>query len=653
MKTIKKIILISLVALSLGLFACDNNDINNPNNDNPPSGDVILPDLETSKKAVKEEIIYVDIKQNGMIENIKASNKISNTEVSYYEDYGYFLPKGNLNISSPLGEILFPEEEHKALIPSLEEQDNFYYILALEKEKYQAQLPFDIKIMYKLENNIVGYQEIKGATGNVDIKITFTPNLNADRYFKEYFGAQIQIPLSTEHAELIEAKNALTKILAGKTLTLAYMAMPGQELEIDLKIKAKNFKFDGIQATYQQFDINDLMNSFINLEDFDLSQFNKLEDGVSMIVSEFTAIKEGDEGLDQLFNGLEELLSGNLDEFIDKDNFSQLGELINALNDSNFKMGYKSPATAISYLNANRDQLKAKYNNLAHDIETNVDELTKSYENIMDSIDQIEEAVVLFLGYNYQEKYQEFDEIINKLSTIKEKIALLNENEIDLKYLINKKDEVLPIFSDIGTLNMEIKTHFQSLIVNFSSFAFHLSELSPLFDLIIGFGNFIEKISGLKTNLETLVSEIKKDKNDNVFISTIIIDPFLEGIENGSNGNPSLLSALEEVISQTSDFDLSELDQLATLFEKDMKTNLRKVDMIAIGFIEMNKALTLPQEGEEISFYDGLTLFTMIEEVVEFIPDFKAFDESLIRSFLSDENLPPKLVQFVIKQQPF
>ncbi|MDD4090801.1 MAG: hypothetical protein PHY22_03730, partial [Acholeplasmataceae bacterium] len=285
MKTIKKIILISLVALSLGLFACDNNDINNPNNDNPPSGDVILPDLETSKKAVKEEIIYVDIKQNGMIENIKASNKISNTEVSYYEDYGYFLPKGNLNISSPLGEILFPEEEHKALIPSLEEQDNFYYILALEKEKYQAQLPFDIKIMYKLENNIVGYQEIKGATGNVDIKITFTPNLNADRYFKEYFGAQIQIPLSTEHAELIEAKNALTKILAGKTLTLAYMAMPGQELEIDLKIKAKNFKFDGIQATYQQFDINDLMNSFINLEDFDLSQFNKLEDGVSMIVS--------------------------------------------------------------------------------------------------------------------------------------------------------------------------------------------------------------------------------------------------------------------------------------------------------------------------------------------------------------------------------
>ena len=127
----------------------------------------------------------------------------------------------------------------------------------------------------------------------------------------------------------------------------------------------------------------------------------------------------------------------------------------------------------------------------------------------------------------------------------------------------------------------------------------------------------------------------------------------MEGIENGSNGNPSLLSALEEVISQTSDFDLSELDQLATLFEKDMKTNLRKVDMIAIGFIEMNKALTLPQEGEEISFYDGLTLFTMIEEVVEFIPDFKAFDESLIRSFLSDENLPPKLVQFVIKQQPF
>lgn len=652
MKTIKKIItVISLIVLSLGLFACNKEDNNNSNNDTPPNGNIILPDIEAPNKGVKEEIIYIDIKQDGEVENIKASNKLTNTEFSYYEDYGYFLSKGNLNITSPLGEIVLPEELDKALIPSLDEHESFYYILALEKEKYQNRLPFNIEIVYKLENDIVSYSDLIGASGNVEIKILFTPNPDANSYFKDYFGAQIQIPLSTEHAKLINAENALTKTLAGKTLTLAYMAMPGQELEINLKIKAKNFKFDGIQATYQQFDVNELINNFIDLDGFDLSELTELETGINMIISQFINAKEGEEGLDAFFSGLEDLLS--LSELLNPETFSELDELISGLTDGSFQMGYNLPINFLSPVAEDYEGLETKYRTFADNLDVIVDEFSQTYLSITEYLESLRNAIDVFISSNYLQTYQELSEIIIKLETIKTKLIPLSfVEEMDLMFLINNKELVLPILADIASLNNEIKTHFQSLITTFSPFAYHLSEFELIFALTDEFVNFVTLAQTLKVTLESLVSEIKADIENEVFVSDVFLLTFIKGLEEGSNDDPALIDALGLIVTMFSSFDFGDLDQLKVLFIQDEETNLRTIDLILFSFIEMNKGLTLPQYGQEISFYDSLTLLTTIEEMIEFIPDLKPYDSSLIKSFLSEENLPPSLIQFVVKQRP-
>ncbi len=646
MKTIKKILMFSLIIVSFVLVSC----VNEPIDDNNQKGEINLPNIDSPIKAIKEEIIYVSLKQNGTIDNIKASNKITEASFSYYEDYGSFLEEGNLNISSNNGKIIV--NEIKALIPSLNEQNNFYYILSLNKDYYKNLLPFNIDIKYFLDGEITSYQELKGESGTVDMVIKFSVNEGADEYFKTMYGAQIQIPFDSEKVEILNAENALTKVVVAKTITLAYMAMPGQNLEINLKLKVNDFSFAGLEATFQEFRVSDLLNSYINIEQIDLSNITKLKEGLREIILEFSNAKTQ---TDQLFYGLSLLTEESISNNIDIEELSRLNELINALNSNSFKQGYTLPSLAIKYVGiSNRDTYVSKYKNLEVIIENEITKLTNSHLKIVDLLTQIDEIINnLQVIKSYSETYLEFEEIIINLNAIKNKLNSINLSST-LEELILNKEHFKTTFNDIGLLNNKIKNSFQTLILETSTLPYHLSELSCLFDLFKELTVFSNNANNLKNVLNNLTTEIKSDIENNIFSSIYLsgLNQFLDALEGESED--ALIPVLEFLVEKMNNEDQTQdIEEFLNLLKKDDFTKRRLIDDVVRGFIEMNKALTTVLEGEQMSFYDSLSLIALIGDLLELVPEGLIAPECERRSFLSEKNLPPSFIQFIIKQQPF
>lgn len=647
MRVMKKIILSSLIMLMLLLTSCFPNNGND--NTNSDDNNLNLPNASEYITARKEEIIYVNIKQNGEVDTIKATNKIKDTAFSYYVDYGKFLSEGNLNITSGKGEIII--DNNKALIPSLDSYENFYYILSLDKEHYESLLPYEIEVEYKLNDKRVSYHDLVNKSGTVDMKILFKHNNEANNYFKNHFGAQIQIPFDNENVEIIESPNLMSKAIVGKTITLIYMAMPQTDLEINLKLNVKNFHFSGIEATYQEFNINDLINNFINFDDISFSDMTNLSEGIDLIVEEFSNVKEENQ-LNTLFNGLNDFKLDDINESINEEELMELETLVEALNNDTLKNLISSPINALRNNLDNKATYIEKYNLLNKSINDDIKKLTGSYYNVMtfNTNTQIDFSNSLLM-------LEAFDLIISNLELIKEETNNIFKNEFDLISLLEDKETLINTLNTIDEKTLEIKQLFQYLITNSVILSDNIKELFHFIEPLI---NLKESLTSLTSNLRTLVNEVRKDKENDVFSSSNInIYLLLQTMEEGMLGNPPMLLTLEEYVDNSND-DFEELDQLKELLEyttiqtlEDEELTIKKVDALTFGFMFMNQALALPQQGQPMSFYDGLAMISSLKEILPLLPKFSDLNEEDIKSFLSNENLRTSYVQFIIKQQPF
>lgn len=157
--------ILSLVALSIAsilvLSSCTINGANNGNGSGNGNNkvEVILPELTSSKQVSVDEMIFVTIDPNGQMLSMNTTNHFENSEFSYYEYYGRYLDNNHLNITSGQGKII--KEENKVLIPSLKENDNYFYQLSLDQYYYIDLLPFKITPKYKLNGYTVGYEKLK------------------------------------------------------------------------------------------------------------------------------------------------------------------------------------------------------------------------------------------------------------------------------------------------------------------------------------------------------------------------------------------------------------------------------------------------------------------------------------------------------------
>ena len=647
-KSLSKItILVISILLLITLVGCKKPNSNE--DDTPPP--ITYPTEIVKAKA--DEVIFVTLNSDGIISSMNASNHITDAEFKNYQQFGHFNPTGHLNVTSSKAKISLKEDH--ALIPSLNNYENFFYMLGLDKDHYKNSLPFIITTSTKLDNNEVSSKELSGSSGNIKLSYKFEPNPQANLYYLKNFAAQVQIPINLTNSKIISSPNTMSEVLVGQTLTLAYMVMPGQSLTIEIELEASNFKFDGMQAVLMKFDLLEMAKDMINLNEMGLDQFPQMTDGITNIITEFTNAKNQ---MEPFFQGLSSL--SQLNESFDLTMFSQLQLLIDGINEDELHMGYTSLLNSQIYGFGQGDKL-AQFVNPVKETRQSTSQLTTKYKMLEKAIQTLSIAKTKIepLITKYPQAFTKLNDIILSLESMKAIVSNLSLVDFkDLNILIENKDNISIQLSNLDTLLESVKIDFQTLITSMYPLAEELGQIVMAINgVMLSINDFYLELTTLIVKITDLAALINNGLNENWFsiLARTGITKLRDGLTNvySSAEEPGLVEQLTLAKTGIEQYDLSQvqtmIQPLLNMFIPD-ENNKRQIDEFHLGFIQMNQGLALKQEGAPASFYDSINMIVSLRDILNLLPPKL---EGELPSFLSDKNESPNSLQFIIKYSGF
>lgn len=616
-KIFSKIAIIILLIFGFVLISGCEEEVS-PKNGNGENK-IVLP---TETKTVKtDETIYVIYNHANKIQSIKSSNHFTDAKFFKYEVKGKFAKDGHVNITNSQADIEL--KEGKALIPSLEKADNFFYTLNLDVEHYKNKLPFNLTTTYKLDGNIVTFDQLVGKTGVVIITHKFAANPNANIYYQQNYAAQVQIPIDITTAKILENEGVLASVLVGTTNTLAYMIMPGETKEITLKLQVKNFKYSGMQAVYQPLDQISSIDGMLNFGELGINQLSALPDAIDQIVA---GINYMETNLTPLFVGMD----NNINQIKQQFNATTLGQftpLINELNGDNMNNVHALLKAQTSYTAAGQAKIP-EFQGIVAMIEGATADLNAAMANLNELVTYFNtnhEARLAMLN-TYETTFQSFLSLAEKLNNIKAAAVAINSIDFnDIKNIIANKQDIIDGLTAMETAINEIKG---TLAIINNTMYFYPDHFEPIaknmYQLVVEATNLFTNIGllhGLFTNLSAKIGEGVAGGWFEATMVTPALMMFKGGLDfqGDADNPPGLIVSLGGIVQQTQqmglDTQVAQLKNINDMYLINPESNLRQIDEIYLGFLQFNNSLSLPQEEQVYSFYDGIIKLTSMKDL--------------------------------------
>ena len=269
--------------------------------------------LAATKSSEKEEVIYANLTSSGDIEKIYAVNIFEDKDVV---DYGVYETVKNMNTMDKInysnGKITIQNSE-----------DKLYYQGIM---KQNTEMPWTIKVRYKLDGVEYAPSELAGKSGKLEISISIKENKKCKKNFFENYALQTVVQLDTNLCENIKSDEA-TMANVGGLKQLTYTILPGNEKDIKITTDVTDFEMSEIQVNginlnlgldKDSIDTSSLTGELDKLKDAvnDLDDgANELNDGAKKLddgaVTLTDGIKTIQEGLDQLNSKSSSLTSGS------------------------------------------------------------------------------------------------------------------------------------------------------------------------------------------------------------------------------------------------------------------------------------------------------------------------------------------------------
>ena len=271
--------------------------------------------LAATKSSEKEEVIYANLTSSGDIEKIYAVNIFEDKDIV---DYGVYETVKNMNTMDKInysnGKITIQNSE-----------DKLYYQGVM---KQNTQMPWTIKVRYKLDGVEYAPSELAGKSGKLEISISIKENKNCKKNFFENYALQTVVQLDTNLCENIKSDEA-TMANVGGLKQLTYTILPGNEKDIKITSDVTDFEMSEIQVNginlnlgldKDSIDTSSLTGELDKLKDAvnDLDDgANELNDGAKKLDDGAVTLTEGiktiQDGLDQLNSKSSSLTSGSSD----------------------------------------------------------------------------------------------------------------------------------------------------------------------------------------------------------------------------------------------------------------------------------------------------------------------------------------------------
>ena len=322
--------------------------------------------LAATKSSEKEEVIYANLTSSGDVEKIYAVNIFEDKDIV---DYGVYDTVKNMNTMDKInysnGKITIQNSE-----------DKLYYQGIM---KQNTEMPWTIKVRYKLDGVEYAPSELAGKSGKLEISISIKENKNCKKNFFENYALQTVVQLDTNLCENIKSDEA-TMANVGGLKQLTYTILPGNEKDIKITSDVTDFEMSEIQVN----GIN--LNLGLDKDSIDTSsltgELDKLKDAVNDLDDGANELNDGakklDDGAVTLTDGIKTIQDG-LDQLNSKSSSLTSGssEVLSAL---------KTIQSSLNNVSTSSKDLK-QLSSASTSIKSGIDSLVKGLKTVDSSID--------------------------------------------------------------------------------------------------------------------------------------------------------------------------------------------------------------------------------------------------------------------------
>ena len=596
--------------------------------------------LAATKSSEKEEVIYANLTSSGDIEKIYAVNIFEDKDIV---DYGVYDTVKNMNTMDKIN-----YSNGKVTIQNSE--DKLYYQGIM---KQNTQMPWTIKVRYKLDGVEYAPSELAGKSGKLEISISIKENKNCKKNFFENYALQTVVQLDTNLCENIKSDEA-TMANVGGLKQLTYTILPGNEKDIKITSDVTDFEMSEIQVNginlnlgldKDSIDTSSLTGELDKLKDAvnDLDDgANELNDGAKKLddgaVTLTDGIKTIQEGLDQLNSKSSSLTSGSSEVL------SALKTIQSSLNNvSTSSKDLKQLSSASTSIKSGIDSLVNGLKTVDSSIDTYNSSLKKAGLNSASELAQKNKQAISALGITSTQRklYSAYTSGGSQaVSAELAKLAQAGDSEAVALYKqvsAGNTDEVTQYVQAAGKL-ISVETLLKA----------DASYIEGSSKLINGIDAQMSTSSGQTTLMSGAVSLQTNYKK---------FDASIQDLVSSLNNLMANMTQLKSGINKLT-------DNYATL-DSGIKEYTSAVNKITNGYSKVYEGALDLVSGTH-SLYEGTTELTdgtgefkgetsdldsKVDDEVDSMIDNFAGGDFEVESFVSDKNTDVDSVQFVIKTE--
>ena len=596
--------------------------------------------LAATKSSEKEEVIYANLTSSGDIEKIYAVNIFEDKDIV---DYGVYETVKNMNTMDKInysnGKITIQNSE-----------DKLYYQGIM---KQNTQMPWTIKVRYKLDGVEYAPSELAGKSGKLEISISIKENKNCKKNFFENYALQTVVQLDTNLCENIKSDEA-TMANVGGLKQLTYTILPGNEKDIKITSDVTDFEMSEIQVNginlnlgldKDSIDTSSLTGELDKLKDAvnDLDDgANELNDGAKKLddgaVTLTDGIKTIQEGLDQLNSKSSSLTSGSSEVL------SALKTIQSSLNNvSTSSKDLKQLSSASTSIKSGIDSLVNGLKIVDSSIDTYNSSLKKAGLNSASELAQKNKQAISALGITSTQRklYSAYTSGGSQaVSAELAKLAQAGDSEAVALYKqvsAGNTDEVTQYVQAAGKL-ISVETLLKadasyiegsSKLINgidaqMSTSSGQTTLMSGAVSLQTNYKKFDDSIQDLVSSLNNLMANMTQLKN---------------GINKLTDNYATLDSGIKEYTSA--------VNKITNGYSKVYEGAL---DLVS-GTHSLYKGTTELTDGTGEFKGETSDLDSKVDDEVDSMIDNFAGGDFEVESFVSDKNTDVDSVQFVIKTE--
>ena len=596
--------------------------------------------LAATKSSEKEEVIYANLTSSGDVEKIYAVNIFEDKDIV---DYGVYETVKNMNTMDKInysnGKITIQNSE-----------DKLYYQGIM---KQNTEIPWTIKVRYKLDGVEYAPSELAGKSGKLEISISIKENKNCKKNFFENYALQTVVQLDTNLCENIKSDEA-TMANVGGLKQLTYTILPGNEKDIKITSDVTDFEMSEIQVNginlnlgldKDSIDTSSLTGELDKLKDAvnDLDDgANELNDGAKKLddgaVTLTDGIKTIQDGLDQLNSKSSSLTSGSSDVL------SALKTIQSSLNNvSTSSKDLKQLSSASTSIKSGIDSLVKGLKTVDSSIDTYNSSLKKAGLNSASELAQKNKQALSALGItNTQRKLysaytsggsQAVSAELAKLAQAgdSEAVALYKQVSAGNTDAVTQYVQAAGKLISVETLLKADASYIEgsSKLINgidaqMSTSSGQTTLMSGAVSLQTNYKKFDDSIQGLVSSLNNLMANMTQLKN---------------GINKLTDNYATLDSGIKEYTSA--------VNKITTGYSKVYEGAL---DLVS-GTHSLYKGTTELTDGTGEFKGETSDLDSKVDDEVDSMIDNFADGDFEVESFVSDKNTDVDSVQFVIKTE--